>query len=247
MKRYAFILAAGLCCSAPVAMAADSPHEFSANVALTTDYVFRGISQTNEKPAVQGGFDYSYTPLGAYLGVWASNVDFNGPGNSDGTAAEIDYYGGISNEILATGVGYDVGVIYYNYPGGSSAANEDYIEYYGGLSYDFDSVPLKPSTSLKVYYSPDFFGGTGDAQYYDLGADLSLPYALTLGLHAGYQNVKGAGGAGFNYGDYKVGLSRDVGKFNLDLSYYDVSDQADACGSGDICDSRVVFTVSSSW
>ncbi len=244
MKKNVILFAAGLICAAPMVMAEDSPHEFSANVALTTDYVFRGISQTNEKPAVQGGFDYSYTPLGAYLGVWASNVDF---GAGDGTAAEIDYYGGISNEILDTGVSYDIGVLYYNYPGGSTAANEDYIEYYGGLGYDFDTLPLKPSSSLTVYYSPDFFGGTNDAQYYDLSVDLSLPYDLTLAMHAGYQNVQGIAGAGYNYGDYKLGLSRDVGKFNLDLSYYDVSDQADACGSGDICDSRVVFTVSSSW
>ena len=50
--------------------------DITGNVGLTTDYVFRGISQTDEKPAIQGGLDYAHSS-GAYAGVWASNVDFN--------------------------------------------------------------------------------------------------------------------------------------------------------------------------
>ncbi len=233
--------------AAPVALAGDSPHQFSANVALTTDYVFRGISQTEEEPAIQGGFDYSYVNenwfASPYVGVWASNVDF---GND--TTAEIDYYGGFTGDLFSTGIGWDVGVIYYDYPAGPDAANQEYIEYYGGLSYTFDSVPLSPSLGFTFYYSPQFFGGTDDAQYYDASVDFSLPWELTLSAHAGYQNVDGPGGTGgFNYGDYKVGLSRDWGHFNFDVSYYTTSDQAEACGGTELCDDRVVFTVSSSW
>ncbi len=264
MKKTSSSLAlvlAGLA-SAPLVQAGDSPHQFSANVALTTDYIFRGVSQTKELPAIQGGFDYSYSDDGwffsPYVGIWASNVDFG-----DDATAEIDYYGGLTGDLFGTGLGWDVGVIYYDYPGGSDPSNDAYIEYYGGLSYSFEKVMLQPSLSFTFYYSPDFFGlpggangtisdTTGDAQYYDVSLDLSLPYDLSLGVHVGYQNVSGPGvvgtdyASGYNYGDYKVSLSREWGHFGFDLSYYTTSDQNEACG-GDICDGRVVFTVSSSW
>ena len=61
--------------STALAKASESPHVFSANVALTTNYMFRGVSQTNNGPAIQGGFDYQYSPYNLYVGVWASNVD----------------------------------------------------------------------------------------------------------------------------------------------------------------------------
>ena len=81
--------------SAPMVQA-DSPHEFSANVALSTDYLFRGISQTDGSPAISGGFDYTYSPVGIYAGIWASNVDFSSFGDDDNI--EIDYYGGIGGD-----------------------------------------------------------------------------------------------------------------------------------------------------
>ena len=76
--------------------------EISGNVALTTDYRFRGISQTDRNPAVQGGFDWSHDS-GFYLGTWGSNVDFAG-------SLELDYYGGYANNINDN-LAYDVGVI----------------------------------------------------------------------------------------------------------------------------------------
>ncbi|MBE0616861.1 MAG: hypothetical protein IH608_02885, partial [Proteobacteria bacterium] len=79
---------------------------FSGNVAMTSDYVFRGISQTDSNPAIQGGFDYA-SPVGLYVGTWASNVAFGGN-------IEMDWYGGFSNEVA--GFSYDLGVIYYAYP-----------------------------------------------------------------------------------------------------------------------------------
>ena len=83
--------------------------EISGNVALTTDYRFRGISQTTSDPAVQGGFDWSHDS-GFYLGTWGSNVEFAG-------SLELDYYGGFANNINDN-IAYDVGFIYYDYPGG---------------------------------------------------------------------------------------------------------------------------------
>ena len=84
------LIAGVLAFSVPIVMADDSPHEFSANVGLISDYLFHGISRTEGNPALQGGFDYSYTPIGFSAGVWVSNVDF---GNTDENL-EIDFYGG---------------------------------------------------------------------------------------------------------------------------------------------------------
>ncbi len=92
------------------------PGEFSANVGLFSDYTFRGISQTTEKPAIQGGFDYSLdtgvSGIGIFLGAWASNVDFNDAGQAN---IEIDWYGGVSKTF--GGVDVSAGFLYYSYPG----------------------------------------------------------------------------------------------------------------------------------
>ena len=80
--------------------------EWSGNVAITSDYVWRGISQTDEDPAIQGGFDYANGMF--YAGTWASNVDF---GDDSDTNIEVDFYGGLAGA-LESGVTWDVGVIY---------------------------------------------------------------------------------------------------------------------------------------
>jgi uncharacterized protein (TIGR02001 family) len=109
------------------------PGEFSANVAITTDYRFRGITQSDENPAIQGGFDYNIgvaEDIGIYAGVWASSVDFN---DGDQASIEVDYYGGVTAEFV--GIGLDVGLIYYTYPGASSGLDYDYLEGKIALSY----------------------------------------------------------------------------------------------------------------
>ena len=111
MKQlYKVLATCAMIITAPMLMAEDSPHEFSANVALSTDYMYRGGSQTNEQPAISGGFDYAHSS-GVYAGLWASNVDFG-----DSANIEIDFYGGIAGEI-SNGIGWDVGALYYHYPG----------------------------------------------------------------------------------------------------------------------------------
>jgi len=101
MKKLIFIFVCLLAVSTPFVHAEDSPHEFSANVALTTDYRFRGLSQTNEDPAIQGGFDYGYSgdalPVSFYAGVWASSLDFD-VADPDDADLEIDFYGGFTGE-----------------------------------------------------------------------------------------------------------------------------------------------------
>ena len=119
---------------------ADSP--FSANIALTTDYLFRGMTQTGHKPALQGGFDYA-GPSGIYAGVWGSNISWiQDTGMAASASVELDTYLGISNS-FATDFTYDVGFLRYNYPGtyfpGVASANTN--ELYGAIGYKW--VTLK--------------------------------------------------------------------------------------------------------
>ncbi len=114
----------------------DGAHSTSANVGLFSDYIFRGISFTDEKPAIQGGFDYAHSS-GLYAGTWASNLSIDGETN-----IEIDIYGGFANEFGESGIGYDVGMVRYIYPGTNSDQDIDYNEYYGGLSYSYFSATV---------------------------------------------------------------------------------------------------------
>lgn len=233
-------LATAMVLTAPVASAEDSPHEFSANVALSTDYLFRGISQTDGNPAISGGFDYSYTPFGFYAGVWASNVDFSSFGDDDNI--EIDYYGGFAGEFtnVLPGVSWDIGGLYYQYP--ADDGDDDYFEVYGSLGYTFD-VQFEPTIGVFGAYSPDFFAETGDAVYINPTLDLSLPMGFGLAFGYGYQDVDDIG----DYSHYSVGLSKDLSIFTFDVTYSATSDEDDFCGGADVCDDTVVFSISSSF
>ncbi len=218
---------------------------FGASVALTTDYVFRGISQTDEDPAIQGSLDYAH-PSGFYLGVWASNVD---EAISRGNI-EIDYYAGYTAE-FSKGFSYDVSLIYYSYPSGGNDPEPDYIEGHLGLAYAFSDIPLEPSLGVGYNYSPDFYGEDGDAHYINGTLDVTLPAGFGLGFELGYQDVEGDkttgnnmgedGADGFDYWHWRIGLSKELKGFELDLSYYDTNEE-DFLGK--IGESRFVFTIS---
>ncbi|MCK9491135.1 MAG: TorF family putative porin [Sulfurimonas sp.] len=112
----------------------------SANVALTSNYVWRGMSQSEDSPAINGGFDLDYK--GLYLGTWGSNVRYEG---SD-ASMELDAYAGYKNKVY--GVVYDIGCIYYAYPNDSQALN--FSEAYLELSYDFKVVEIGAKYSLGI-------------------------------------------------------------------------------------------------
>jgi len=236
------LMIATLCISVPTISSAqsteptaeDPAHEFGVNVALSTDYLFRGISQTEGNPAISGGFDYAYNLVGFYAGVWASNVDF---GNDD--SIEIDSYGGFSGD-LATGIGWDVGGLYYAYPGDDS--DDDYIEAYGSLSYEFGGS-FKPTVGVFVAWSPDFFAETGNSIYINPTLELSLPMGFALSVGYGYQDVDDLG----DYSHASASLSKDVGIFTFDLTYNNNFGEDDFCDGADVCDDTVVFSISSSF
>lgn len=250
MKNTSKCLVAGaLALSTPMVAQAESPHSFSANVALTSDYLFRGISQTTNEPAIQGGFDYAYDAgtVSPYAGVWASSIDFGPSGTDDNASIEVDYYGGLTGE-FSNGMSWDVGGLYYHYPSQSmdTGADFDYIEAYGSLGYTF-AAQYDPTVSVFYAYSPDFFGEDGTGHYVSGDLGLSLPHGFGLSFLVGYQDVEGdvTSPDGFDYMHYSIGLSKDIGMFTADLSWNDSPDE-EAGGCFD-CESQIVFSVSSSF
>ena len=244
MKILTKTLVAGALMSALPLAQAEGPHEFSANVAVTTDYVFRGVSQSSEDPALSGGFDYGHES-GFYAGFWASSIEFNAAGNTDDASVEMDFYAGYAGEFGA--ISYDVAGLYYAYPtqDEDTGADYDYFEFLLGLGYSFTETV---GAGFTYAYSPDFFGEDGDGHYVAGNVDLSLPQGFGLSFLVGHQDVEGdktSGPNGFDYSHWQVGLSKEVGMFGFDLTYFDAFDEND-CG-GDICDGLLVFTVSSSW
>ena len=193
---------------------ATEPKNFSATLTFATDYLFRGVSQTDNKPAVQGSFDYKH-PIGAYLGIWGSNVDdYVSKGN-----VELDVYGGYGRELF-TDLNMDVSLIYYYYPSSGDDPRKSYGEGHLGLDYTFKELPLSPKLIGGYNYSPNFFGQDGDAHYGSGRLELSLPFELTLSGLVGYQWVEGNqttgkgngdnGHDGYDYTHWRIGVSRPL-------------------------------------
>ncbi|MGV6851668.1 MAG: TorF family putative porin [bacterium] len=166
--------------------------EVTGNVSVTSDYIFRGLSQTNNQPAVQGGIDYS-SESGFYAGTWASNTDFDATGSS---GAELDLYAGFTGEV--DGFGYDLGFVTYQYPKLGDSLEELYIGFtYNivGLTYYYDwdnkasyidgslGFDINETVSGSVHLGSADFDGGGD--YIDYGASISKSFkdmSFTLGL-----------------------------------------------------------------
>lgn len=223
-------IAATFCCGSSLA-------DVSGNVALASDYVFRGFSQTQGDPAIQGGFDGGHDN-GLYAGVWASNVESDpaAPVNYDGANVEMDIYAGWEADFDAISI--DMGYLRYQYPGTDTGANNT-NEFHVGTGYETSVV----STSLTLHYSPDYFGAD-EAFYWDLGIDAPLPKNVMLTAHYGFTDYDD-NALGDDYADWRVGLSTERGGFGFDLSYFDTAGVAGACDD-DTCTGRLVLTVSRS-
>lgn len=250
--------AAGMVSDAPPPMGPAWQLELSANVALASEYVFRGISQTDENPAIQGGFDASYGLF--YAGVWASNLDFGGANPSgdlmtfeDVANIEIDWYGGIKKELW--GAEWDFGVIYYSYPnafdGNANAPGGelDYWELKGGVS---TKLWHDITASFTTYYAWEYTGEIGENWVFEGGLEVPLPEVLGLspslsGTLAYNDGDVGAGGVNYWYWNAGLGLGF-YERFNLDLRYWD-TDNLSGCSTATIfqCDDRYVATVSATF
>ncbi|MEL6473492.1 MAG: TorF family putative porin [Pseudomonadota bacterium] len=194
--------------------------EFSGNVTLTSDYVWRGISQSNEDLAIQGGFDYANGMF--YAGTWASSIDFEDGSDSN---VELDLYGGLAGEFEG-GVAWDVGVIGYLYPD-SDAEDLDFVELYGGLGYAFEGGV---EVGGYAYFDPD-----NENLYVEGTAGLGLTDNLSADVSIGNYSFD----EGEDYTAYSIGGTLSVEGFDLDLRYWgtDIDDV-------DIADERIVLSIS---
>lgn len=207
-------LLAAAALAAVTALPAPAFADLAFNVGAVTDYRYRGISQTRLKPALQGGVDWSAG--GLYLGAWASTIKWIDDAYGD-AKLELDLYGGYKGEI-AKDVGYDVGLLTYNYPSASTPQwdaaykNPNTSELYGALT-------MGPVTAKVSYALTNLFGnynfGTGQSSkgsyYLDLSASFDVGDGLTLAPHLGYQKVKDIPNA--SYTDVSLTLSKDFSGF----------------------------------
>ena len=197
----------------------------TSNVALVSNYLYRGISQTGANPAIQGGFDLGHAS-GFYAGVWGSSISWLSDAGTGITNAgtEIDTYAGYKG--TAGSVGYDVGYLRYNYPGtypaGVTKADTD--EVYAGVTYSI--------LTAKISYSLGDTFGISKAQgttYAELNASYPVGetgYSLTG--HVGKQTYKGATAdtntaGSLTYTDYKVGVTKDFSGYVVGLAYSDTN------------------------
>ncbi|MFZ4553533.1 MAG: TorF family putative porin [Burkholderiales bacterium] len=215
------------------AFAADAPaaaepapapeHTFTANVGVFSQYIFRGVSQTKEDPSLQGGFDYAHSS-GLYIGTWASNISWLRDSYTDGTDAlgykssslEWDMYGGYKNTIGDTGLGYDVGLLYYYYPGrkgGTPTANT--LEAYGALSWKWFTAKYSYGLTDEVFQYTNADG----SWYLDLAAAYPIgETGVTAGVHWGRQHFEGSANSVYSYNDWRASLAYDMGKLGEKLA-----------------------------
>jgi uncharacterized protein (TIGR02001 family) len=223
--KLALVAAAASVAMGGAAMAQDdSGLKLSYNVGVASDYIFRGISNTNTNGQVFGGVDATYG-IG-YAGVWTSNVDF-GTSNPD---QEIDVYAGVKPTVGA--VSLDLGVIYYGYIKDQAPETNRETAFPGSFSY-FEvkaaaSTAVGPGTvGAAVYYSPEFPGKGGEALYYELNGSAPIGEKLTLSGALGRQEVDTAnyfGGASDSYVTWNLGVSAAINDhLTADIRYSDTN------------------------
>jgi uncharacterized protein (TIGR02001 family) len=226
--------------SAPAPAPEPEKSPITANVTVVNDYRYRGMTQSNYKPAIQGGFDYAHES-GFYIGNWNSSISWigdtyqanNGTTNaSAGTSApiEMDFYAGFKKELIGAGFASDIGVLQYYYPmanaprnacptgstNGTSrntcGANPNTTELYVAQNFTFG--PLTGFVKFSYALSNLFGINNSSGSYYP---DLTVNYdtgvwGLALNGHIGYQYVaKNQAGYDFSYSDWKLGITKDFG------------------------------------
>lgn len=180
-------------------------YTLSYNVGVTSDYRFRGISQTTFDPALQAGVDFAHKS-GVYLGVWGSNVSWikDFAGAKDGNL-EIDLYGGYKGEI-SKDFTYDLGVITYQYPSNNAPVNANTTEVYGALTYSIVTAKFSQSTGNFVANA-----NSSGSQYFEVAANFDLGSGFSLTPHVGRQTIPNQTNNSGDYTDYSLTLTKDFG------------------------------------
>ena len=241
---------------APAAQAGDEGAwgPFTAGVSLTSDYRFRGVSQSDRDAAIQGWVQYDHAS-GFYANIWASNIDFNDGGSltTDDSSIEVDLTVGY-NYAFTDKTSGSIKAVYYMYPDADylpTVNDYDYFELIGGVSHDFGMA----SVSGELAWSPDYFGETGDA--ISLKGGVSVP---VLEKFAFMDGLTASGNVGYQWIDdntlydlpdylyYDIGLSAGWEIFTIDLRWVDTDVSKSKCFSAtaanaDFCDGGVVLSL----
>jgi len=231
MKR---LIAALLLMSAGVSAYA----EVAGNVAFTSDYRFRGISQSDRDVALQGGFDWAHDS-GFYLGTWASSIDF-GTASDDaaGGSIEWDFYGGYARDINEN-LSFDVGYMYYYYPSDNWDVDLDYQEFYGKFGFY--------GAEIGLIYSDDYFQSTKDFWYFYGDYGMPLGEVFSIDGHLGYNDLNESFGTGGSYLDWSIGVSASAVGLDFSLAYVDTDLTKSECfGGTKLCEATAVLTISKS-
>jgi uncharacterized protein (TIGR02001 family) len=236
MSKMKWLIAAALLVVGSAAQAG-----LSSTWTFTTDYDFRGISQTAKYPALQASVDYAWDS-GFSVGAWASNLDF-GPFNNE--KIEIDVYGAFSHS-FSNGWNYNVGGVYYTYPG---AHYGDGVTFDGPtLSYwEVNAGGGYKNFSVKYWYAGNFgnykdvltdaqallptLDDSAKAWYFEANYTQPLPKDISMTLHAGFSRGKywdnvgetsvlaGLDGASTKYEDYSVGFSKTISGYTISAKF----------------------------
>lgn len=227
MKKSLIALALVGAFAAPAFAEEAAAPALTGNISVVSDYIFRGISQTQGQPALQGGFDYNHSS-GLYVGFWGSNVNWVQVNNyKDNSSLETDFYGGFKGG-FAGDFTYDVGVVKYYYPGSSlGGVTPDTMEAYASIGWKF--ITLKYNHTISQYmvgWSGSNMENTRNSNYVDLSANYDLGNGWGIQAHVGHQEIKHYSAA--SYTDWKLGVTKDVGFGVVGLAYTDTN--ANTCG-----------------
>jgi uncharacterized protein (TIGR02001 family) len=243
MKLQIIVTASALLCFASSAVMAQAKapepdYTLSYNLSATTDYRYRGISQSRLNPALQGGADLALKS-GFYLGAWGSTInwikDAGAPTlanvNTGSAPVEIDLYGGYKGKVSE--LDYDVGVLQYYYPGNKysnipGAANANTLELYGAVT--FGLVTAKYSHSLSNLFG--FKNATENSKgsgYLDLSANVDLGNGWSIVPHVGHQTVRHFGD--YSYTDYAVTVNKDIDGLILSAALVGTDAKKDVAGN----------------
>lgn len=208
----ALLLAPVVSFAQEVAVVEEESPNLTFNAQVVSDYVFRGISQTNGAMAVQGGVDYSFGDSGFYAGTWASNTNFGYQAAAD---IEWDFYAGWAYDFNET-FNIDLSAIYYSY-----YLEDEASPNYGELIAKFGMTDI---ATLTVAYTNDYSGLDGSATYVNLGNswDLGSGYSINAGFGRTFQSSSLENDYGLlDYNDWNIGFAKNWGIITVALNYYD--------------------------
>lgn len=231
-KTLVTLAVVGSCLSSQAALA-DS---ISANVSVANNYIWRGLTQTMNEPAISGGIDYA-SDSGFYAGTWVSNVKYE---EEDAYSYEHDVYFGFSGE--AGDISYDVGYLYYNY---DANAGYDFGEVYGSIGYGNFSATLSVLANAEPDEGPGEDFGFGQATYLSLDYGFAVESGTEIGFHLGHHQgdfVESFNGVTDSYIDYGVTVSKDG--FSFMISGTDLDDNDDFANQAARDNDNIKYTVS---